>query len=666
MTRHLAYQNPVFAHDFADPFVLKFCGEYWAYGTGYQPDGRVFGVLRSRDLIHWQALGGAMAPLPGNFPCYWAPEVTYAGGHFYLYYSVGDEATMHIRVATSDHPAGPFIDQGARLTAEPFAIDGHVFTTPEGRRYFFYATDFLDHERVGTGTVVDEMLDLTTLAGHPRPVSRARYDWQIYDPQRAEKGGACWHTIEGPFVLERKGTYYQMFSGGNWQNPSYGVSYATADGLDAGEEWHQMCDGEQVLPILRTVAGRIIGPGHNSVVRGPDNRQLVCVYHRWGSGEGRQLAIDPLEWAGERMLALGPTDTPQVGLPRPTFADFFDDPEANAAWQASGRWQFSGEALALPGSAGPALLSLATAGRPFLAEVSARAAGDGRGAYGLGLFQDETLLSRLTLSPGAAGAAAGESFPLPPDFRFDVFHLMRVEVDGRRVALRVDDGPTEFHDLAGTPNRIALLAEGSPAAFAGFALSAGWQDEFDHPAGAPHVEWVSDHLSSWTIQARELTYQGQGESLLWREPFLDAYDLVVNARLVDSRGVYGITPALAPGGHGPLLTIKRAAEGWAACANATGHQADGRLVYPLPATFDPFAYQQFRFRKEAGHLTIFWEQHAIAELSLAPQPTAVGLFARGKVTFDMVRVTAVPLSTLIPPSSETTWKPTTPSFGPPA
>ena len=67
MIRRLAYHNPVYAHDFADPFALKYGGEYWAYCTGHQPDGRVFGILRSRDLVHWQAMGGAMAPLPGDY-----------------------------------------------------------------------------------------------------------------------------------------------------------------------------------------------------------------------------------------------------------------------------------------------------------------------------------------------------------------------------------------------------------------------------------------------------------------------------------------------------------------------------------------------------------------------------------------------------------------------
>ena len=109
------------------------------------------------------------------------------------------------------------------------------------------------------------------LAGEPQPVTRARYDWQVYDPARPEKGGVRWHTVEGPFVLRRKNLYYQMFSGGNWQNLTYGVSYAVSERIERGDEWEQVADGER----------------------------------------GRVLAIDRLDWVGERMTVLGATDTPR-------------------------------------------------------------------------------------------------------------------------------------------------------------------------------------------------------------------------------------------------------------------------------------------------------------------------------------------------------------------
>src|SRR4029077_21009092 len=135
---------------------------------------------------------------------------------------------------------------------------------------------------------------------------------------RPEKGGVRWHTVEGPFVLARKGLFYEMFSGGNWQHPTYGVGYATAARLEDPREWTQAADGERALPVLRS-GGEVVGPGHNSVVRGPDNRQLWCVYHRWMSG-ARVLAIDPLDWAGERLLVLGPTTGPRPAPIPPTLS----------------------------------------------------------------------------------------------------------------------------------------------------------------------------------------------------------------------------------------------------------------------------------------------------------------------------------------------------------
>jgi hypothetical protein len=135
---------------------------------------------------------------------------------------------MHIRVAVAEHPAGPFKDSGHRLTSSDFAIDPHIFQDDDGRRWMFYATDFLSHSHIGTGTVRDLMLDTFSLAGRPAVVSRARFNWQVFDAQREEKGGVRWHTVGGTLVFSNtKGNYYQMFSGGNWKNTSYGVGLCT-------------------------------------------------------------------------------------------------------------------------------------------------------------------------------------------------------------------------------------------------------------------------------------------------------------------------------------------------------------------------------------------------------------------------------------------------------
>lgn len=441
----MTYVNPVWPHSFPDPFVLKFRGEYWGYCTGFWQDGRCFGVIRSRDLVHWEALSGALEPLPGGHTCYWAPEVTYDNGRFYLYYSVGNEERMEIRVAMSEHPAGPFVDSGRRLTSEPFAIDAHVFLDDDGSRHLFYATDFLDRSHIGTGTVRDRMLDPFTLAGEPVPVTLPRHDWHVYHPNRPEKGYVRWHTVEGPFVLKRNGLYYQMFSGGNWQNPTYGVSYAVTDSLDRPGEWEQMPE-----PILRTIEGRVIGPGHNSVVRGPDNRQLVCVYHRWVDG-ARVLAIDPMGWEGDRLVIDGPSTEPRPNLPQPAFLDFFDKPGGlDLAWDIRGTWSTGAGAARqpLPGASAEARLDVRRTS--FLVEVTARALEEGSG-YGIAL--------------------QGFVFLLPPDLDPRVWHLFRVEVEGANALIHVDGLVRWKGALPQIGRSVSLLTDRVSAEFSGFALT---------------------------------------------------------------------------------------------------------------------------------------------------------------------------------------------------
>ena len=651
------YRNPVYPHACPDPFVLKAVGEYWAYGTGLQPDGRAFPILRSPDLVHWTEVGTALAALPGGHPCYWAPEVSDWNGRYYLYYSVGNEELMQIRVAVADHPAGPFVDSGRRLTREDFAIDAHVFEDDDGSRYLFYATDYLSHTHIGTGTAVDRLLDPFTLAGQPRPVTRARYDWQVYDPQRQSKGGVRWHTVEGPFVLKHKGRYYQMFSGGNWQNVSYGVSYATTDRLDTPDEWEQVCDGRRVLPILRTVPGQVIGPGHNSVVVGPDNRQLFCVYHRWAAdGSARVLCLDRLDFVGDRILIVGPTTTPQPAPLQPTVNGFGADNAVGLGpgWQPSGgQWGVSQGAALQASSAGSSGAHLALPAADFVLEVSLRAVEDpsGRGGYGLSLYNDAAPALVVTLQPGQGHALVGwhtgtelseTSLALPPDFNPAAYHRLRVELNAHHAHVSLDHSAVRWQGRLGlAPTGLALRTVNTAAAFTGLALTVGWQDVFDGEGDPTEAGWQGA-MDGWTVGGGELRFEAVGDagSALRKGPRLPDYELVVNARLDPTRpgAGYGVYPALTDDGSGPLLMVEHHGDGWALVQR---HAAAAAQVFPLPG-FDPAIYQQFRFWKRAGRLAVQWETQPLGEIAVPAAPTSVGLAARGRAAFDMVRLTHIP------------------------
>ena len=308
------YKNPVFDQYMADPFVLQHDGHYYAYGTGsLSSEGWPFPVLHSTDLVNWQQRGWSLLPPGGDE--FWAPEVVHHDGVFYMYYSAhGIDGKDHqLRVATQTSPLGPFQDTGLILVPEqPFTIDAHPFQDKDGQWYLFYSQDFLtldDPYRVGTGIVVDRMLDMFTLAGNPRVVIRPHADWQLFKAQRSMYGSVYdWYTIEGAALRLHKDRYYCFFSGGAWEHDNYGISYVVADHVLG--PYTLPSGGQQVL--LSSVQGRVIGPGHNSFTKSPNGEQEYIVYHAWDPGmTARRMCIDPLNWDNGTPIIKGPTWTPQ-------------------------------------------------------------------------------------------------------------------------------------------------------------------------------------------------------------------------------------------------------------------------------------------------------------------------------------------------------------------
>lgn len=302
----LRYRNPVHDGYLADPFVIVAPEGYVAIGTGEAVDGQVFPVLTSTNLVHWKPAGGALEPLPaGHGTDYWAPEVAQHDGQWFLYYSVGHgDKGHHLRVAMADRPIGPYRDCGINLTPrERFAIDPHPFRDSDGTWYLFFAHDVIEGERVGTMLGVDLLDDMTSLRGKPRTILRPSGDWQIFLRGREMYGEVHdWHTLEGPFVHVHDGRYYCFYSGGSWETEGYGVAYAVAE--HPLGPWSEPADRE---PLLTTVPGKVVGPGHNSVVTTPEGTDIV-VYHAWDPQRTRrQMCIDPLRWTDDGPVVDGPS-----------------------------------------------------------------------------------------------------------------------------------------------------------------------------------------------------------------------------------------------------------------------------------------------------------------------------------------------------------------------
>ena len=174
-----------------------------------------------------------------------------------------------------------------------FSIDPHVVETSAGV-FLFYAEDNRETDRVGTRIFVDRLLDPFTPAGIRREVLTPSFDEEIFKRNRFGDG-KDWHTLEGPFWIERDGWQYLMYSGACYENDTYHIGYAAAH-----TDEPDLCKVEFVKHTKNGAFDPLMikneteeGTGHHSVIRicGQD----YVVYH------GRDRI--PEAKAGERRTA---------------------------------------------------------------------------------------------------------------------------------------------------------------------------------------------------------------------------------------------------------------------------------------------------------------------------------------------------------------------------
>jgi arabinan endo-1,5-alpha-L-arabinosidase len=133
--------------------------------------------------------------------------------------------------------------------------------------------------------------DLLSIQGEPTTILRASADWQLFERDRNWYGKTwpAWFTVEGPFCISRNGRFWLFFSGGLWKGESYGVGLAVADEVNG--PFKVIGEGPTVL----TSGPGLRGPGHNSIVVGPDGKDYIC-FHAWDDGyKKRQMYVERLD-----------------------------------------------------------------------------------------------------------------------------------------------------------------------------------------------------------------------------------------------------------------------------------------------------------------------------------------------------------------------------------
>jgi len=307
---HTTYTNPVGDSLFmGDPFVLRHEGRYYLFGTTDSNDG--FRCYTSANLVEWETAGFAYRKNDDTWAqsLFWAPEVEYYGGRFFMTYSARDRATGRLltALAVSERPEGPYQDLYAPWFDQGYsAIDAHIFVDDDGQPYLYFSRNGAQ-DGYSFGIIYGAALqrDLSGLVNEPVLLMEAEQEWEKihYDVNRCN---------EGPFVLKKNGRYYMTYSANHTFMPGYGIGYAVAD--DPLGPWMKSTTN----PIAGTdLEAGYSGAGHSSITTSLNGRELFIVYHThsdpvFPENQIRTVNIDRIRFEkGGRLLIDGPTRTPQ-------------------------------------------------------------------------------------------------------------------------------------------------------------------------------------------------------------------------------------------------------------------------------------------------------------------------------------------------------------------
>jgi len=302
-----SYLNPVLDHDFPDPAILRAPdGYYYAYATQTERGDEWINIqlARSPDLIHWEDLGDALPEKPDwarTTQDFWAPSVIFDGSKYLMYYSATPDACHHherghaLAIATSDSPAGPFVDMGMPLLlGVGFEyIDPHAFDCPvTGKHLLYWGSGFQPIKVQELGP------DRMSFAPDSAPID-------LIWPNGEE--GCFPRLVEAAWVIHHDGFFYLFYSGDNCCGPDadYGVMVARSESASGPFETLEEAKGVPHSLILFK-NDRWLAPGHNCIVI-DEAGQYWIVYHAIDVDRPRQrqedlinsrriLLMDPIEW----------------------------------------------------------------------------------------------------------------------------------------------------------------------------------------------------------------------------------------------------------------------------------------------------------------------------------------------------------------------------------
>ncbi|TWD84047.1 glycosyl hydrolase family 43 [Kribbella amoyensis] len=463
-----SYANPLMA-DIAQAFsdvglIRAKDGAWYAYATntsltkanaeaGGPP--HLLPMVRSTDLVNWEFLGDAFSeanhPQWAGWPNkgYWAPDVRYVDGQYYMYYSAPGSTALDaaIGLATAPTPAGPWTDIGHPVVnfvadSEVMEIDPMMFIDDDGTKYLYYGSF-----RRGGLHVVKLSADGRTTVG------------QSHQVVAGERGEAAWVTKRGPW-------YYLFYSGyGCCMGDVGGGGYPVLAGRSTSPTG-PFLDANGVSLAAKEPGGTIVNSfngntlaatGHNAVTVDRSGQQwnLVNSDFRFEVPYGgRPQSMDRLDWIDDWPTVRAGQWTSDRAQQAPATAwhsgSSFNDSSDLSEWSSVGSNWTVGQDSASGGyvaSDGSASMLLSRPGGPadYRAEADLRSAA-GKAGLVFGYHSPKTyavawldpVRNSLRVEQRVGGKVVGTAeTPLYQGFRFDTWHTASVEVRGDRATVQV-------------------------------------------------------------------------------------------------------------------------------------------------------------------------------------------------------------------------------------
>jgi arabinan endo-1,5-alpha-L-arabinosidase len=288
-----------------DPVLIKDGPTYYLFVTGGRNGRGVIPIRTSPDLRTWELAGHVF---PDRLPDWtareiprannaWAPDISYFGGRYHLYYSVSsfgsrDSAIGLATTATLDRTSADYrwVDEGMVLrsyaaTDDWNAIDPNLVIEDAGNIWLNWGSFW--------GGIKMRRID-------PATGKLSTTDTTMYSLASRSREPPVGGSIEGSFIVRKDGYWYLFVSfdrccrgADSTYNIRVGRSKAIT-GPYTDRDGTPMTKGGGTLVIEATTPSWR-GPGHNGFLREGD--QDYVVFHAYpAQGRGSRLFISTVVW----------------------------------------------------------------------------------------------------------------------------------------------------------------------------------------------------------------------------------------------------------------------------------------------------------------------------------------------------------------------------------